>query len=158
SDIDLTAEGKIDWVHWGLYTETSLDRKANVVPQISDFVLLDNTNGFAYVYQYGDNYNGYSWSDGIPTAALTDTTTGVWAYGTPQIDSGFQITAPADTATRTLNVYVGSYAARGQFVAYLSDGSAHGYTNTTLFNMRNGPSGVYTLNYASASAGQTLII
>ena len=40
ANINLTAEGEIDWVHWGLYTETSLDRKAGVVPQISDFVLL----------------------------------------------------------------------------------------------------------------------
>jgi hypothetical protein len=159
SVVNLTSEGEIDWVHWGLYTETSLDRKVGVVPQISDFALLDNTNGFASVYQFADNANGYSWSDGTPTASVTNTTTGVWAYGIPGMDTGFQITAPADTATRTLKVYVGAYAARGRFEAYLSDGSARGYTNTgSLFNMVNGPSGVFTLNYAAGSAGQQLII
>src|SRR6266496_4985696 len=94
--INLTSEGEIDWAHWGLYTETSVDRKANVVPQISDFALLDNTNGNAYAYQFSDNDNGYSWSDGSPTASVTDTTTGVWAYDFPNADTGFSITAPAD--------------------------------------------------------------
>jgi Bacterial Ig domain len=158
SVVNLTSEGEIDWVHWGLYTETSLDRKAGVVPQISDFTLLDASNGFAYVYQFADNANGYSWSDGTPTAVVNDTTTGVWAYGTPQIGSGFQITAPADTSTRTCKVYVGAYGARGKFEAYLSDGSARGYTNTALFNQSNGESGVYTITYAAGSAGQQLIV
>lgn len=158
SAIDLTREGEIDWIHWGLYTETSLDRKAGVVPQISDFTVLDASNGYAYVYQFADNANGYSWSDGTPTAAMTNTPTGVWAYGIPLIDSGFQITAPADSATRTLKVYVGAYAARGLFEAYLSDGSARGYTNSSLFNTRNGPGGYYTINYSASSAGQQLIV
>src|SRR5216117_567147 len=90
SVVDLTAIGTRDWVHWGLFTETSLDRKANVVPQISDFTLLDATNGFAFVYQYADNDNGYSWSDGTPVPAVNNTPTGVWAYGTPNLHSGFQ--------------------------------------------------------------------
>ena len=124
SVVNLTTQGRIDWVHWGLYTETSLDRKAGVAPQISDFALLDATNGFAFAYQFGDNANGYSWNDGTPTPAVTNTTTGVWSYGTPLIGSGFKITAPADTATRTVKVYVGAFKARGQLEAHLSDGSA----------------------------------
>lgn len=158
SVINLTSEGEVDWVHWGLYTETSLNRKANVAPQISDFALLDATNGFAYVYQFGDNANGYSWSDGTPIASVTNTTTGVWAYGTPLIGSGFQIAAPADTGTRTLKVYVGAFKARGSLEAHLSDGSAPAYVNSSLFNMRNGPSAVYTITYSAASAGQQLIV
>src|SRR6266496_5317727 len=106
--VNLTSEGEIDWVHWGLYTETSFERKAGVPEQISDFTVLDAPAGFAFAYQFSDNANGYSWNDGTPTAAVTNTTTGVWAYGTPLIGSGFQITAPADTATRTLKVYVGA--------------------------------------------------
>ena len=39
SVVDLTAAGALDWVHWGLHTDTSLDRKANVPAQISDFSL-----------------------------------------------------------------------------------------------------------------------
>src|SRR5438445_1219679 len=73
SNVNLTAAGPIDWVHWGLYTESSLDRKDGVVAEISDFSLLDSSNGYAYVYQYSDNYNGYSWSDGTPTVSVNDT-------------------------------------------------------------------------------------
>ena len=158
SVVNLSTEGEIDWVHWGLFTETSLDRKSGVLAQISDFTLQDASNGYAYVYQFADNANGYTWSDGAPNAAITNTTTGVWAYGVPQIGSGFKITAPADTATRTLKVYVGAYAARGKLEAFLSDGSATGYTNTSLFNIVNGPSGVYTLNYSAASASQQITV
>jgi len=158
SVVNLTSEGEIDWVHWGLYTETSLDRKANVVPQISDFTPVDASNGFVFVYQFADNASGYSWSDGTPTASVTNSTTGVWAYGTPLIGSGFQISAPADTATRTLKVYVGAFKARGQLEASLSDGSASGYSNSSLVNVANGPGGVYTITYSAASAGQQLIV
>src|ERR1043166_4575484 len=96
-EVNLSSEGAIDWVHWGLYTESSLDRKAGVVPQVSDFVLLDSTNGSGFAFQFSDNANGYSWSDGTPTTAVTGTTTGVWAYRDPPLGTGFQISAPADT-------------------------------------------------------------
>jgi len=158
SVVDLSSEGAIDWVHWGLYTETSLDRKAGVALQISDFALLDSPTGFAYVYQLSDNVIGYSWNDGTPTAIVTNTTTGVWAYGTPQTGSGFEISAPADTASRTLKVYVGGYGADGTLEAFLTDASAPGYTNTSAFNNQSGPNGVYTISYAGASAEQQLMV
>src|SRR6187402_52495 len=82
SVVDLTSEGKIDWVHWGLHTDSSLHRKAGVTPLISDFVRQDASNGFSHIYQYADNYNGYSWGDGVPETAVTNTPTGVWAFGT----------------------------------------------------------------------------
>src|SRR6266498_1869793 len=66
TSVELTTAGSLEWVHWGLYTETSLDRKAGVAALISDFTLLDATNGFSYVYEFADNYNGYTWSDGTP--------------------------------------------------------------------------------------------
>src|SRR5206468_3247773 len=142
-----------DWVHSGLYTGTSPDRKAGVAPLISDFTLLDATNGFAYVYQFADNYNGYAWSDGTPSAAVTNTTTGVWAYGVPAAGSGFLITAPADTTLRTLSVYVGAFAAAGKFEASLSDNSAAAYASS-FTNQSNGESRAYSITYAAQSAGQ----
>ena len=38
--IDLTTEGTSDWVHWGLETNTSVNRKDGVSPQISNFTPL----------------------------------------------------------------------------------------------------------------------
>src|SRR5256884_222184 len=75
TDVNLTAEGPLDWVHWGLYTDSSLDRKAGVTPQIPDFTPKGSTPQFG-PFQFADNYNGYSWSDGTPTSSATNTPTG----------------------------------------------------------------------------------
>lgn len=75
--------------------------------------------------------------------------------------SGFQITVPADTTQKTLQVFVGAFAARGELKASLSDGSAPQFTSSfaqTVNNSTNGPGGVFTLNFAAGSPGQTLIV
>jgi hypothetical protein len=153
SVVDLTAEGTNDWVHWGLFSQASLNRKAGVSPQINNFTNL--RPDLSVVYQYADNANGYSWTDGTPTLAATNTTTGLYVVG---LGAGFQITAPATTNLQTLRLYVGSYAARGQMLAYLSDFSAPIYLDTSLDNSGNGPGVVYTFNFAAASTGQALIV
>ncbi len=164
SVINLSEVGPVDWVHWGLHTATSLNRKSGVTPRIGNFsVVMDsaNSNAFAVAYQFADNYNGYSWIDGTPEPRVTNTTTGVWCYGVPAIGTGFEFFVPADTTLRTLKVYVGAFAARGHFEATLSDGSAPAYVDSSLVNQTgtgNGPSGTYTLNYSAASSGQTLRI
>jgi Bacterial Ig domain len=159
TNVNLSALGNLDWVHWGLYTDSSVDRKAGVLPQISDFTVIGSSNDYLAAYQYTDNANGYSWSDGTPTMTVTNSHTGVWAYGTPIVlGSGFRITAPADSTVRTLKVFVGAFNGGGLFTATLSDGSAPGYTNASLSNIGNGPSAVYTLNYSANSSGQTLVV
>src|SRR5947209_11204199 len=75
SNVTLTAVGKLDWVHWGLYTAGSVNRKASVAPMISDFSLVGDafcSNCVLTVYQYGDNANGYTWYDGWPVAEVTN--------------------------------------------------------------------------------------
>jgi hypothetical protein len=158
--INLTAAGPLDWVHWGLNTYTSFDRKAGVAPQISNFSVLSsgNPNGFVFVYQLSDNPNGYSWSDGTPTSNVTNTTTGVWAYGIPQMGTGFEFTVPASTNLRTLKVYVGVYAGQSRFTASLSDFSAANYTDDSLKSTNSTSNGVYTIEFAANSPGQTLKI
>jgi hypothetical protein len=158
SDVDLTAEGKVDWVHWGLLTETSVDRKAMVPPVIGRLTAVDAPKGSVFVYQYADNYNGYSWRDGSPVTSVTNTPTGVWAYGTPNIGTGFEVSVPADPAVKTVKVYVGTFAAKGRFTATLSDSSAPEYADDSLSNSANGPGGVYTIDFAADSPGQRLLL
>ena len=165
SSVNLTTTGKLDWVHWGLYTENSLNRKAQVAPMISDFSVLGDwscSTCFIDYYQYGDNWNGYSWYDGLPAQSVEGTTTGVWVYNYPNaVGSGFSFTVPADPTPRTLYVYVGAFQAQGQLRASLSDGSAAVFTSAntaTVNNAGNGPCGVFTLNYSSAYFGQTLTV
>ena len=159
--IDLSAAGPVDWVHWGLYTDSSVDRKAGVTRQISNFKPVynnGNSNAYVFVYQFSDNPNGYSWSDGTPTSSITNTTTGVWAYGLPQLGTGFEISVPADTTVKTLKVYVGVFAAQGLLVTSLSDGSAASYSNSSLNTIRNTETGIYSFEFAADSPGQTLTI
>ena len=37
--VNLSAEGASDWMHWGLGTNTSVNRKAGVPPRIGDFTV-----------------------------------------------------------------------------------------------------------------------
>jgi hypothetical protein len=60
TNVDLTTAGKSDWVHWGLYTDTSVDRKWGVPAQIGALSTVSGMGGYTYVYQYSDNYNGYT--------------------------------------------------------------------------------------------------
>jgi hypothetical protein len=165
STVNLTTVGKLDWIHWGLYTETSLNRKSQVSPMISDFNVLGDwscSTCFIGYYQYSDNWNGYTWYDGAPIRSVESTPTGIWVYNYPNaVGSGFSFTAPADPTPRTLLVYVGAFAAQGQLRATLSDGSAQVFTSlnaATVNNLGNGPSGVFTLNYSAANYGQLLTV
>src|SRR5437899_12138161 len=79
SEVNLSAQGPVDWVHWGLNTEFGLDRKASVPARIAVTALIPG--GGEGPYQYADNFNGYSWSDGTPNTFATNTLTGVYAVG-----------------------------------------------------------------------------
>jgi hypothetical protein len=150
--VDLTAEGTSDWVHWGLTTDTSVNRKTGVPPQISNFTPV----GTATVSRYADNYTGYSWSDGNPTTAADGTHTGVFLTN---FSSGFQLTLPADNTPRLLRLYVGAYAARGRLLAYLSDFSAQPYIDKSIFDAGwDNEYAVYSIAYRAASPGQQLIV
>jgi hypothetical protein len=69
----------------------------------------------------------------------------------------FQISAPADTTTRTLTVYLGALNATGTLNAHLSDGSAMDF-NASYGVKSNRWNGVCTITYRAASAGQTITV
>jgi hypothetical protein len=117
--------------------------------QISNYTVI----GSSTIHQYSTNPNGYSWTDGTPTASATNTPTGVWIAG---VGDGFKITAPADTTSRTLKVYVGIWRSQGLFTASLSDNSAPVFTDTILYNQSSASIAVYVITYKAASAGQKL--
>ncbi|MBK9132723.1 MAG: FG-GAP repeat protein [Gammaproteobacteria bacterium] len=148
--VNLTAEGSADWVHWGRASVTAPDRKSGVAPQIGNLFPL----GGASPAITNQTSSAYAWSDGAPLATHSGTKSGVRVFSA---GNGFQFSVPADTGFRTLKVYVGANAARGQFTASLSDGSAPAYT--TAVDRRSGrTSQVITLNYRAASPGQTLTV
>jgi len=157
--VNLATEGTTDWAHWGLSSSTSnsdhsMDHKSGV-NQISDFTVISNGT-IAQVPNFGATD---SWSGGTPTATSSGTTTSAKAYIPWSYNTGFSITAPADTTTRTLKVYVGVYDSDGQLTATLSDNSAPQYTNTlTATNGYQQNTRVYTLTYKAGSPGQHITV
>ena len=148
---NLAQTGTSDWAHWGLTAPNSFDHKSGVTQQISNLTAL----GGGTVLQYGDNPVGFSWTSGTPTASTSNTTTGVYIAGQ---NNGFQISAPADTTSRTLTLYVGVWMAQGRMVAHLSDGSAVDFVDSSLSNPNGTTTGAYTFTYQAASSGQSLNI
>jgi Bacterial Ig-like domain (group 1) len=150
--VNLTTEGTADWIHWG---DASLNRKAGVSPQISNYTVV----GGGTPLTFPDDLRSLSWTDGAPTASNTGDTNGVYVG---PLGQGFSFTAPADTTPRTLVVHVGGYLSGGTFTAHLSDGSSPDIIDTTPLVGPTVNSGKYdrnyTIPYAAASAGQTLTV
>ena len=151
ASVDLTAEGTLDWAHWGLNNQNSFDHRAGVTSQISNLTQV----GSGGIQRQKASPTSYSWTNGTPNASVTNTPTGVYKIGTA---TGFQLTLPADTSLRTLRLYVGLWDAQGRLEVSLSDGSAPAILDTTLINQTATSNGVYTLTFQAASAGQTLTI
>ena len=149
--VNLTAEGTADWVHWGLSPSNAVNRKAGVIQKIAPLVLV----GASDFLTYTDNYSGFTWTDGTPTAATNDLKHGVFVYG---LRNGFELSVPANTTTQRLRVFVGVFGAKGHFQAWLSDFSTPEYHNLAVSNFYNSSYAAFTLDFASASAGQSLVV
>jgi hypothetical protein len=148
---DLTAEGLVDWTHWGLTSGNSFNHRSGASTRIAN---ADRIGG-GQTKRYADNFTGYSWTNGVPTPAAAASTTGIFAEG---VGEGFEITVPADTTRRQLRVYVGLFASRARFEAALSDNSARTYVDTSLMNVYGSHYRVYTLDYQAASSNQELVV
>ena len=142
--VNITAVGSIDWAKWPSYIY-----KATGGNQISTYV----TAGAVAVQTYTGDQRTVTWTDGAPTASGSDQT-GLSVSG---IGSGFLITAPADTTSRTLYFYVGGSNSSGALIAHLSDGSAPDYVSTTSPTTGQYDL-IYTITYRAASAGQHLSV
>ncbi|MDJ0906416.1 MAG: sulfatase-like hydrolase/transferase, partial [Woeseiaceae bacterium] len=144
--IDLTADGSADWIHWGLSSASSVNRKSGVTEQISDF-----SGPAGRRFAGGNSRAEYSWSDGTPTGA-TSTKAGLYFSGP---GPAVQFTVAADTTPRTLQVHLGGYQARGRIEVSLSDGTVPPFV-TTVQDLANPFDRTVTVNYQAALPGQTL--
>jgi Bacterial Ig domain len=150
--VDLSSEGTNDWVHWGLLTAESLNRKNGVTPQIENFTKI----GTNVINRFLDGfYTACGWTDGTPIASEGGASAGVYIFG---LTNGYSLTVPAGRQSRQLKIYTGLYAARASFQAYLSDASAPAYSDDTMVNIYGNAHRVCTLNYSAASDGQSLTI
>lgn len=149
--VTLSAEGKVDWAHWGrIHRVTILNRKADAKPLIGELVKL----GARELHTYENNPTTFTWTGGVPAAEVKQTRSGVFTYGQ---NAGFQIALPADTTPRTAKVFCGVWRGQGKLDVTLSDGSAAAATATKDgVEPEAGDNFVFTIRYRTASAGQTL--
>jgi len=145
--VSLTAEGSLDWVHWG---ESSLNRKAGGAAQTGQVIIL----GGGSPTKYSNDPRPVNWTDGTPTASSTNNKNGIYMSG---IGHGFTFTVPADTTTRRLIVHVGGWNSGGTLTAHLSNGAASDFTNATS-NASGQYDGNYTLVYNAGVVGQSLTV
>lgn len=143
--VNLTTTGTSDWAHWYGY-----DHKAAGGSQISRYTVV----GVGTVSNYANDLRTMSWSDGTPTISGSNKN-GIYISGTGK---GFSFTAPADTTTRTLNVYAGGWKSGGKLTAHLSDGSAPDYINTVPQSATGQYNGNWTITYTAASSGQHITV
>jgi len=149
---NLTNEGTLDWIQWGLNAPEDVNHKLAVQQQISSFTLIGNG-----VVQRDNHYaNAYTWSDGTTVmVAPPQQPSGVYVRG---IGNGFTFTVVASTTPRTLRVYLGAAHAEGHFWAGIN---GRAITDTTL-DMRNNPNiadnGIYTVTFSSSVPDQLVMV
>lgn len=120
SSVDLSAEGVRDWIHWGLDSPGSINRKAGARQAISD------EGGTGPRERYDANGRRFSWRDGAPRRSATNVVTGIYAVG---LDSGFRFSVEAGPRTRTLRLYAGVLRSQGRLeVSLPSEGLSRSTT------------------------------
>jgi|GEM_PF-120339 len=121
ASVQLSAEGTLDWVHWGLNDRNEVDRKLGVPPRIRF-----QTHFYSAPRSASLPSPTFSWTDGMPTAtALIDS-----AIILRRPSNGFLLRTPATGSRRTLRVYFQVSSARVRIDAMFSDGSLPPFTRT----------------------------
>ncbi|HYN89115.1 MAG TPA: hypothetical protein VER55_11320 [Ardenticatenaceae bacterium] len=147
--IDLTVEGIEDWVHWGLSNADTINRKAGVPAQISDWTRI----GTSSVSRHGPLPEvSYSWTDGTPTGNFTAAPYGVRVLG---VNNGFQFTVPASTQLQTLYLFVAVNHGGARLEVSLSDNSAPVQVYTGFQSPNGEATRLLRVAFRAASSGQT---
>jgi hypothetical protein len=111
--VDLSGEGRSDWVHWGEQSTFSLERAS-----AGEFKILEGAPT-APRERHQLSPERFRWSGGAPVARSDGTRVGINTCGA---DNGFTLSAPASRTERTLRLYVGALQSRGRLEARLSTG------------------------------------
>ncbi len=121
SAVNLTAEGALDWVHFGATMSptpptTPDDHKANGSGDIGALTFMGTDLG-----TYPNNGVPFSWTDGAPNATSPSggSFTGIKFATAGEALSG---TVNASASPRVAKVFVDTFVTRGHFEAWLEDG------------------------------------
>jgi hypothetical protein len=146
--VNLTSPQNLDWIHWGRVSATLPDRKGGITPLISDYTAVNGP------LSASSGNIGFSWTDEYNQASVSETQADVESFAA---GGGFQITVPADTSVKTLNLYVEVFSGQGQLQASLSDGSAPVISDQSVIDS-DIASKVYSIDFRAGSPNQTLTV
>ncbi len=150
TQVNLTDLGTSDWVHWGLSTAGSVNRKANVPLQISGLSRIGAT--LARFAHQPSAWTPHTWRDGTPVATRTGFAGGIRVGG---LNKGYEISAPADTTDRRLYVFLGGQNTLSSIEASIS-GSGAPPVLRQIGNISGKYRHMLTISYRADSAGQRL--
>lgn len=121
--IDLSAEGTLDWVHFGAWNgQGRLTRKPG-----AGLIGLPEQTGEGHVAVNPGCAVHLSWQAEGDVPAMERTHAGLWGN---RVGNGYTFTVPAGTEERVLRVCTGvTNGGRGEFAAELSDGSAPAFVD-----------------------------
>lgn len=138
-EVDLTAEGKIDWVHWGENGRFSLERKPD-----GGFSILEGTPT-APRNRHTDSPDRFRW------AGAKDVTSGISTCGE---GNGFTLSAPAGPGRNTLTLYVGATRARGSLEVRLSTDAEEKITDSWTVEGAGMKTTAYVISYRASRTGK----
>jgi hypothetical protein len=145
NNIDLTTEGITDWAYWGFSGPDAYDTKAGIIPNFTQI-----GSGSESQLLPG-SVASFSWTDA--TTANTDSGGPTTVTAGMPVDNGYQLSIPASTTPKLVNIYVSTGNGLAHVEASMSDNSSPvfvDYPATAFGTLR------YAIAFSSASAGQTL--
>ena len=144
SRVDLSGEGRLDWVHWGEQNPFSLERASG-----GDFKILEGAPT-APRQRHGDSPQRFAWSGGSPVERSDGSRVGIRTCGE---DNGFTLSVPATRGERTLRLYLGVQDSKGKLTAKLSTG---GDSRTSRLEKRGGEmaTAMFTVTYRAPKDGR----
>jgi hypothetical protein len=170
--VNLTTEGTVDWAVFGLQNyvnattpvaSPSPDARKAGGTSISD--LTANTNGNAFIDFAQHSQAGiFSWTDGSALSVSdSDRTAGsvvrrISAATPSLVGASLSLTIAASPIEQVATIYVHTYSSVGTLTATLSDGSDDAYTVDVHTATNTDKGGIFTINFASDTPGQTLNI
>jgi hypothetical protein len=112
-NLTTSAATGMDWAHWGLTTKDSFTRSTRTV---TSKIEKGTVNGTAV--RISNSKLKFSWTDGTNGAAVTATPTGI---AVTKLGESIEVTVPAESAYRTLRVYLGVEFAGATISAWMDD-------------------------------------
>ena len=156
--VDLSAQGKADWVHWGYVAlPRVVNRKATPSPLVSELTRI----GTMPFHTFENNPAPYAWQDGAPVAVMASSNSGLFVDGR---DNGFGFSVLADGKPRVLRMYAGYWGASQPVLEISSSESGVAPVRRVIDPAKDAPKGahdIYNVTFVvryEAAAGQALTV